>query len=77
MLGLDLVEPELVQRFANNLHDALELVARSLVFQAGLVGLPPFLGELAEQARSLASESLRPAALAEPRPIFFTTPLRW
>ncbi len=31
---------------------------RSLVFQAGLVGLPPFLGELAEQARSLGAALL-------------------
>src|SRR4051812_21996006 len=58
VLGLDLVEPQLVQRLADNLHDALELVARSLVFQAGLIGLAPFLGELAEQARSLGAALL-------------------
>src|SRR5918996_4333239 len=55
VLGLDLVELQLMQRFADHLHDAPELVARSLVFQAGLVGLPPFLGEFAEQARSLGA----------------------
>src|ERR1700731_4323708 len=37
VLGLDLVEPQLVQRFADDLHDALELVARGLVFQSGLI----------------------------------------
>src|SRR5271168_5353398 len=58
MLGLDLVERQFVQRLADNLQNALELVARSLVFQAGLIGLPPFLGELAEQARSLGASLL-------------------
>ena len=58
VLGLDLVEPQPVQRLADHLHDALELVARSPVFQAGLIGLSPFLGELAEQARSLGAALL-------------------
>src|SRR5271155_3363679 len=58
MLGLDLVERQFVQRLADNLQNSLELVARRLVFQAGLIGLPPFLGELAEQARSLGASLL-------------------
>ena len=58
VLGLDLVEPQLVQRLADNLDDARELVARGLVFQAGLIGLTPFLGEVAEQARSSGASLL-------------------
>jgi hypothetical protein len=63
VLGLDLVEPQLVQRLADDLHDALELVARSLVFQADLIGLPPLLGELTELARSLGAPLLVVALL--------------
>src|SRR4051812_23274461 len=67
VLGLDLVELQLVQRLADNLHDAPELVVRSLVFQAGLIGLPPFLGELAEQARSVDASLLVVAVLSRIR----------
>jgi hypothetical protein len=51
MACLDLVDAQLVQRFADHLNDALEFSACVLVLQASLVGLPPFLGELAKQAR--------------------------
>ena len=64
VLGFDLVEPQFVQRFADDLHDAPELVARGLVFQAGLIGLPPFVGEFAEQARSLDAALLVVAVLS-------------
>jgi hypothetical protein len=37
---LDLVEPQLAERFANHLDDALEFGAAVLVLQAGLIGLP-------------------------------------
>ena len=69
VLGLDLVEPQLVQRLADDLHDALEPVARSLVFQAGLIGLPPLLGELVEQARSLNAALLIVAVLSRIGPL--------
>jgi hypothetical protein len=32
VFGLDLAEPQPVQRFGDHLHDALELVARGLLF---------------------------------------------
>src|SRR6267154_3475815 len=69
VLGFDLVEPQFVQRFADDLHDAPELVVRSLVFQAGLIGLPPFLGEFAEQARSLGAALLVVAVLSRIGPL--------
>jgi hypothetical protein len=43
MLGLDLVERQLVQRLADHLHDALELAVSGGVFQAGLKRQPPLL----------------------------------
>lgn len=59
----------LVKRFANDLHDALELRSRGLVPHVGLIGLPPFLGELAEQARSLGATLLLVAVLSRIRPL--------
>lgn len=43
------------RRLADDLHDPFELVAGGLMFQAGLESLPPFLGELTEQARAFGA----------------------
>src|SRR4029077_11493837 len=69
MRRLNVVEPMLVKRFANDLHDALELRSRGLVPHVGLIGLPPFLCELAEQARSLSATLLLVAVLSRIRPL--------